>query len=102
MNENQNKDNHTTVNYEIKQREIRVNAKIEISDQILDLTIDTGAQISTLKPSKLFNDTMIDCDRKIPITGIAKKLTLFTLGQVKLKFILMTFHLNTHISNCSK
>lgn len=74
---------HTTVNYMNKQGELRVSAKIRVSDQVLDLTIDTGAQISTLRPCKLFGNTEVNCNERIPIMGIAKDLTLFTLGQIE-------------------
>lgn len=66
---------NTRINYTVRQKELRVKAKIAISDQVLDLTIDTGAQISTLRPCKLFGEIMVNCDKKIPIIGIAKDLT---------------------------
>lgn len=74
---------HTTIGYTVRQKELRISAKIQISNDILDLTIDTGAQISTLKPCKLLHDTEVNCDKKMPIVGIAKDLTIFTLGQVE-------------------
>lgn len=74
---------NTKIKYTIKRRELRIKAKIAISDQILDLTIDTGAQISTLRPGKLFGEIRVNCDKKIPIIGIAKDLTIFTIGQIE-------------------
>lgn len=85
--EAQNKTNYITINCTIEHKELRVNAKTAISDQILNLTVDTGAQISTLRPCKLFGDTKVDCDVRIPIIGIAKNLTLFTLGQIETQII---------------
>lgn len=79
----ENEINHTTINYTAKDGELRICANIGASNQVLNLTIDTGAQISTLRPCKLLGSTEVDCNERIPIIGIAKDKTLFTMGNIK-------------------
>lgn len=74
--------NSTKIKFNIKNTEIRILAKLSISDQILELTVDTGAQISILKPNKLHGNTKVAVHEKIKIIGIAKTAFLTSIGKV--------------------
>lgn len=93
--------NSTRIKFDVKNREIRIMVKISISDQILELTIDTGAQISILKPNKLHGNTRIAVHDKLKIMGIAKEAALFSIGRVTSSIFIneISFKHDFHIIN---
>lgn len=69
-------------------REIRVNVNTSISKENMILTIDSGAQISALKPGKIYKDTPVNIKRKTKVSGIVEGQELMSLGVVKAKISL--------------
>lgn len=66
-------------------RELRVELKMSISVHTLSMTIDTGAQISILKPGKLYDDTKVRFKEKVQIMGISKDAPLSSIGRATIK-----------------
>lgn len=79
--------------------EIRVQINIIIANEELTLTVDTGAQISILKPHKLYANTKIKFKEKVHIIGIAKDKSIESIGRAYTKIktkdneLLFGFHI---------
>lgn len=73
--------NLTQIDFHIINREIRILVKFSISDSILELTIDTGASLSVLKPNKLHGKTRISNNDRTTIIGISNDTELITMGR---------------------
>lgn len=72
----------TQLKLQIINNEILISLPTSLSDQNLTFCIDTGAQISIIKPNKIL-DAKIDTHKKINITGVAQNAKLQSLGMVK-------------------
>lgn len=55
--------------------------KLSISDSLLILLVDTGAEVSILKPDKINPNQIIDTNEKCTITGINNH-TVDTFGTI--------------------
>lgn len=73
--------NLTQINFYIINREVRALMKFSISDYILELTVDTGATISLLKPNKLHGTTSISNKDVVTIFGISSGTEISTVGR---------------------
>lgn len=67
----------------------------------LIFTVDSGAQISIIKPNNLYKDEIVNNKEKISITGVAKGSKLVTLGTINVNLIVNNFSLfhKFHILN---
>lgn len=67
----------------------------------LIFTVDSGAQISLIKPNNLYKDEIVNNKEKISITGVAKGSKLITLGTININLIVNNFSLfhKFHILN---
>lgn len=74
--------NSTRINFQIINKEIRVLIKFSISTKPLELTVDTGANISLLKPNNLFLNTQVSNRDDITIMGISTSIQMKTIGRV--------------------
>lgn len=90
----------TTIDLFIKNDEIFVELPTTISNQNLVFCIDTGAQISVIKPQKIL-DAKINIKRKINISGVAKNAKLQSLGLVSTRLNCNDLHIahNFHVLN---
>lgn len=73
----------TVIDFDIIEREIRLRMDLQIAREKLDIMIDTGAQLSILKPQKLFSDTKVNCAEKIFISGVTDYSKHSTVGKVR-------------------
>lgn len=73
--------NLTRINFNIINREVRVLIRFSISNYILELTVDTGATVSLLKPNKLFGKTSISNNDVITIVGISSSAEITSIGR---------------------
>lgn len=73
--------NLTQVNFHIIDREIRILVGFSISDFNLELTVDSGASVSLLRPHKLYSETQISNRDKITIVGISNQSEITTIGR---------------------
>lgn len=86
-------------------KELRVDLKLSVSEHVLSMTIDTGAQISILKPRKLYDDTKVKYKRRVQIMGIIKHKPIESIGTANAKIISegcelnFEFHIVTHEIN---
>lgn len=62
--------------------EVKVPLYISNSDRPIIFSIDTGAQISILKPTKLFKDGIIKSSEKIFVSGVTEGEKIRTLGTI--------------------
>lgn len=74
------------MNYEIK-----ISLSVSNLNKPLLFSIDTGAQISILKPTKLFKDEIIKSSEKIFISGVTEGEKIRTLGTIDIELKLGGF-----------
>lgn len=77
-----------------KNNEISISLKSNKSNEILRFTIDSAAQISILKPTKLNKSELINSKEKIYITGVAQNTRLETLGTIETELTINNFSIN--------
>lgn len=75
-------------------KELRVDLKLSVSEHILSMTIDTGAQISILKPEKLYKETKVKFKEKVRIMGIVKNKPIESIGTANAKLMSENCELN--------
>lgn len=71
----------TQMTFDIKNNEIRIHFSNSLTEEPLIFCIDTGAQVSILKPNKIL-DAKINTQNKINITGVAESAKLQSMGTV--------------------
>lgn len=87
--------------FEFKNNDIYIKLNISKSRELVIFTIDSAAQISILKPTKLNKNEFVNAKEKITITGVAENSKLETLGTMESKLSVNGFNINHkfHIVN---
>lgn len=70
------------IRFFMKNNEIMIEIPTSISNEKIKFCVDTGAQVSVIKPQKIL-DAKINTKNKINIEGVAKNAKLQSLGMVK-------------------
>lgn len=74
--------NSTRINFQTINKEIRIIINFSIGKQPLELTMDTGANVSMLRPDNLLGTTKLMNNDSITILGISTDTQLKTMGRV--------------------
>lgn len=78
----ENNEIYCKIKFTLQNNEIIIDIPTSISDEKVKFCIDTGAQVSVIKPQKILN-AKIDIKNKINIEGVAKNAKLQSFGVIK-------------------